>query len=164
MLVLVVEDEPLIAVSLELELELAGHRVLGPASDPEQAWRLAAQHRPDVALIDIGMHGDPRGIELARVLRVEYDVAVLFVTMTREPALENQDAAVGIITKPFDPDDVPESVEIADAVKHGRRPPVSHALPASLELFGTSQTLKRDDRSQLVAATNSVTSRRSHVQ
>src|SRR3954462_3269788 len=107
MLVLIVEDEPLVAVSLELELELAGHKVLGPADDPDHAMRLAAEHRPDVALVDIGLHGIPRGVELARALRSQYDVAVLFVTMTRDTALENQDAALGVITKPFDPDDVP---------------------------------------------------------
>ncbi|HEU4652855.1 MAG TPA: response regulator [Steroidobacteraceae bacterium] len=145
MLVLIVEDEPLIAVSLELELELAGHQVLGPADDPEHALRLAAEHRPDVALVDIGLHGSTRGVELARSLRLQYDVAVLFVTMTREVALENKDAALGVINKPFDPDDVPESVEIARAVKLGKYP-APNALPSSLELFPASAQKRMPDR------------------
>jgi DNA-binding response OmpR family regulator len=134
MLVLIVEDEPLIAISLELELEFAGHKVLGPTDNADDALRLARQHKPDVALIDIGLHGTARGIDLARELRVHHDVAVLFVSMTRDTVLENMDAALGVITKPFDPDDVPPSVEIADALKRGLRPPL-HGLPSSLELF-----------------------------
>jgi DNA-binding response OmpR family regulator len=140
MLVLIVEDEPLIAVSLEIELELAGHRVLGPADDPDYALQLAAKHRPDVALVDIGLHGIPRGVELARALRSRFDVAVLFVTMTRDTALQNKDAALGVITKPFDPDDIPESIQIVNALKHGQRPPLQ-SLPSSLELFGEPPSL-----------------------
>jgi DNA-binding response OmpR family regulator len=154
MLVLIVEDEPLIAVSLELELELAGHRVLGPADDPEHAMRLAAEHRPDVALVDIGLHGTPRGIELARALRAQYDVAVLLVTLNRDAALENQDAALGVITKPFDPDDVPESVEIANALKQGKQPS-THSLPGSLELFATPTQSRQDEPRQVATAMNS---------
>jgi DNA-binding response OmpR family regulator len=107
-------------------------------------------------LVDIGLHGIPRGIELARELRSQYDVAVLFVTMTRDTALENQDAALGVITKPFDPDDVPESVEIANAVKQGKTPS-PQALPSSLELFKSPQSLSRDDRAQSSTATASMT-------
>jgi DNA-binding response OmpR family regulator len=149
MLVLIVEEEPLIAVSLEVELELAGHRVLGPAEDPEHALRLASEHKPDVALVDIGLHGNLREIELARALRSKLDVAVLFVTMMRDTALQHQDAALGVITKPFDPDDVPESVEIINALKHGKQP---DSLPSSLELFTSART-RRDNRQPFASAT-----------
>jgi DNA-binding NarL/FixJ family response regulator len=151
MLVLIVENEPLVAVSLEQELELAGHRVLGPAADPDDGLRLAEEHRPDVALVDIGLNGVPRGIELARALRSKYDVAVLFVTMTLDAALENQDAAVGVITKPFDPDDVPESVEIVNAVKQGKRP-IPQSIPGSLQLFSAFSAREQAPRHKFAAA------------
>ena len=159
MLVLIVEDEPLIAVSLELELELAGHQVLGPVDDADQAMLLAAEHRPDVALVDIGLHDISRGVDLARSLRTQYDVAVLFVAMLQDTALEDQDAAVGVITKPFDPDDVPESVEIANAVKQGKQP-APQSLPSSLELFATAES-PSGERRRFEAETNSGGSRRS---
>jgi len=163
MLVLIVEDEPLTAVSLELELELAGHHVLGPAADSDHALRLATQHRPDVALIDIGLHGNAQGVELARTLRSQYDVAVLFVTMTRGTALENQDAAVGVITKPFDPDDVLDSVEIANGLKHGKQP-APDSLPGSLELFSTQPQSRCEEPNPRAAVANSSTTRRPILQ
>jgi len=163
MLVLIVEDEPLIAVSLELELELAGHHVLGPAADSDYALRLATEHRPDVALIDIELHSNASGVELARILQSQYNVAVLFVTMTRHAAWENQDAAVGVLTKPFDPDDVLDSVEIANALKHGKQP-APDSVPGSLELFSTPPQSRCEEPHSLAAVTNSSTTRRPILQ
>ena len=42
MILLVAEDEALIALVLGLELRGAGHQVLGPAATPEEALALAA--------------------------------------------------------------------------------------------------------------------------
>lgn len=50
--VLVVEDELLIATSLELALEMRGYRLLGPTPTVAGALALMDQIRPDVALID----------------------------------------------------------------------------------------------------------------
>lgn len=51
-LVLIVEDELLIATSLEMALEAAGYRILGPAATLEDAQALLDRQRPDAALID----------------------------------------------------------------------------------------------------------------
>ena len=52
LLILVVEDEMLIATSLEIVLESNGHRVLGPVPTVQSA-RLALENAlPDMALID----------------------------------------------------------------------------------------------------------------
>ena len=50
--ILVVEDELLIATSLELSLEGHGHRVLGPVSTVAAARRILETEQPDLALID----------------------------------------------------------------------------------------------------------------
>ncbi len=50
--VLVVEDELLIAASLELALELRGYCLLGPTPTVAGALELLEHTRPDVALID----------------------------------------------------------------------------------------------------------------
>ena len=57
-LVLVVEDEFLIALDLELLLERQGWRVLGPAATVGQALRLLAGRTPAVALLDVNLGGE----------------------------------------------------------------------------------------------------------
>jgi two-component system, response regulator PdtaR len=69
MILLVAEDEALIALVLELELSGAGHRVLGPAATPEEALALVEGTRPELALIDINLAAGGDGIGLARTLR-----------------------------------------------------------------------------------------------
>ena len=58
-LVLVVEDEFLIAMDLELLLQRHGWRVLGPAATVAEALRLLAGETPDVALLDVNLRGEP---------------------------------------------------------------------------------------------------------
>jgi two-component system, response regulator PdtaR len=58
-LVLVVEDEVLIAMDLEQLLHRHGWRVLGPAATVAEALRLLASDRPDVALLDVDLRGEP---------------------------------------------------------------------------------------------------------
>ena len=58
-LVLVVEDEFLIAMGLEDLLERHGWRVLGPAASVAQALRLLdGDGTPDVALLDVNLGGE----------------------------------------------------------------------------------------------------------
>jgi DNA-binding response OmpR family regulator len=58
-LVLIVEDEFLIAMDLELVLQRHGWRVLGPAATVAEALRLLRSETPDVALLDFNLHGEP---------------------------------------------------------------------------------------------------------
>ena len=58
-LVLVVEDEFLIAMDLERLLRRHGWRVLGPAATVDQALRLLRDgETPDVALLDVNLRGE----------------------------------------------------------------------------------------------------------
>ena len=57
-LVLVVEDEFLIAMDLEHLLRRHGFRVLGPAATVAAALRLLEGKTPDVALLDVNLRGE----------------------------------------------------------------------------------------------------------
>ncbi len=57
-LVLVVEDEFLLALDLELMLKQHGFRVLGPAATVAEALRLLEGERPDAALLDVNLRGE----------------------------------------------------------------------------------------------------------
>jgi len=134
MLILLVEDDAIVASSAVGELEDAGHEVLGPAYEVDDALRLAAERRPDLALVDINLAGHDEGVDLARRLKREFGVPSLFVSGQLAAARSNQDAALGLLKKPYDPSTLANAVPVAEAVIAGRRPPPP-PVPRALELF-----------------------------
>ena len=80
--VLVVDDHPIVREGLSALLAtVADMTVVGGAGNGEDAVRLAAEHRPDVVLMDLNLPGVP-GLEATRrILRQAPDVAVLILTM-----------------------------------------------------------------------------------
>ncbi len=67
-LVLLVEDEALIALALMDDLEAAGYRVAGPFYRCGDTLDWLKHQTPDIAIIDIHLR-DGSSVELARVLR-----------------------------------------------------------------------------------------------
>ncbi|ULB11672.1 response regulator [Cereibacter azotoformans] len=57
LLVLIVEDEFLIAFDMQMMLEEAGHSVMGPVGTVTEALRLLEDHRPDAATLDLNLRG-----------------------------------------------------------------------------------------------------------
>jgi DNA-binding response OmpR family regulator len=74
-LVLLAEDEALIALALVDDLEAAGYRVAGPFHRCDNSLQWLEQETPDVAIIDVHLR-DKSSVELARMLR-ERDVPFL---------------------------------------------------------------------------------------
>jgi DNA-binding response OmpR family regulator len=134
MRVLIIEAEPLIALSLAAELNHAGHEVFGPTSDVEEALRLACDHPIDLALIDVGIAGEMSGIELARTLNVQCEVPSLLLTTERLNGNAHADAAIGAVFLPFDPADIPQSVLAAASALRGDTQALRN-LPNALQLF-----------------------------
>lgn len=56
--ILVVEDEPLIALALAADLETAGFQVLGPVGTADGARALIAREGCDGAVLDVNLHGE----------------------------------------------------------------------------------------------------------
>ena len=140
MLVLVVEDEPVIAASIEWELMAAGHDVLGPANSVEEAEALIHNQRPDLALVDINLAGADEGVALARDLKREHGVHSLFVTGQIAQARQNCDAALGVLAKPFAFESLVACVPAAAELISGRRPA---RLPRGLEVFPAAPSAPR---------------------
>lgn len=114
MVVLVVEDEAIIAYCSAAMLEDAGHAVIGPAHTAREALQLARERQPEVALVDIDLETPGAGIGLARQLRAQYGTAIVFMTGRME-ALDHSDIAGGVISKPYDPAELPAIVASAAA-------------------------------------------------
>jgi two-component system, response regulator PdtaR len=134
MRVLIVEDEPLIALSLASELKLAGHHVLGPSADADEALCLAGDHHADLALISADLQGGMGGTELARLLQSQCEVPALLLTTQPSTMHADTDAFLGMITLPFDPAEISDLIRAAQAVIGGDQP-VATSVPQSLRLF-----------------------------
>ena len=78
--VLIVEDEPLIALSLGDVLTLAGFEVVGVAARVSDGLTIAQSTPPDVAILDVRLAGKRDGIEGAVQLRRILDIPVVFLT------------------------------------------------------------------------------------
>ncbi len=85
---LIVEDESIIALDIEEHLSRAGYRVVGNATNEEDAIELFREHHPSIVLMDIqlsaGSSGGPSnrfgGIEAASRMQRESGVPVVYLT------------------------------------------------------------------------------------
>ena len=77
--VLLAEDEPAVAASIEQQIRALGHEVIAEATTGSEAVRLAAEKRPDVIVMDIRMP-DCDGIEAARQIAEQSPLPIVFLT------------------------------------------------------------------------------------
>ena len=100
--ILLADDHVMVRQGLRILLEQAGMRVIGEASDGQEALRLAHEYAPDVAVLDLAMPA-LNGLETARRLRetLPQTKIVLLTMYTEEPyVLEALEAgAVGYVVK-----------------------------------------------------------------
>ena len=103
--VLIIEDEPLIAMDLKKLVENLGHRVSGVARTHQQAVKLAAQSRPGLVLADIQLADESSGIDAINEILTTIEVPVIFITAFPERLLTGKRPEPAfLITKPFMPD------------------------------------------------------------
>lgn len=102
--VLIIEDEPIIAMDIQDLVERCGHRVAGVAHTEADAVELAGKTKPGLILADINLGGGGDGMQaVGRILRT-HEAPVIFVTAYPERLLtgETQEPSF-VITKPFEP-------------------------------------------------------------
>ena len=106
--VLVVDDEPLIAMALEAVLEDAGHRVATAANGRQALERLAEAPRPDLVLLDM-MMPVMDGVAMLRELRARAETRETPVVLMSAAPFRQAAAQLGYqaaLRKPFDVQDL----------------------------------------------------------
>src|SRR3546814_18407986 len=78
--ILIVEDEFLIADHLATMIDDMGLAVCGIADTADEAVAMAAQHRPDVVLMDVRLTGKKDGIDAAQRIYGDVGCQLVFVT------------------------------------------------------------------------------------
>jgi CheY-like chemotaxis protein len=102
--VLIIEDEPIIAMDIEELVTSCGHNVVGVATSEAEAVDLAEKYRPGLILADINLGDGGDGTSaVARIMQHHY-APVIFVTAYPERLLTGDAVEPAfVITKPFEP-------------------------------------------------------------
>ncbi|HTI66113.1 MAG TPA: response regulator [Caulobacteraceae bacterium] len=100
--VLIIEDEPIIALDLTRLVRELGHRVVGVAATRDEAVTMAVDARPGLVLADIRLADGSNGMDAAADILQSLDIPVIFITAFPEHLLtgERPEPAF-LITKPF---------------------------------------------------------------
>jgi DNA-directed RNA polymerase specialized sigma24 family protein len=103
--ILIIEDEPLIAMDIEEMVESLGHRVVGTARTHAEATALFHKARPKMVLADIQLADGSSGIDAVNEILATASVPVIFITAFPERLLtgERPEPAF-LVTKPFNPE------------------------------------------------------------
>lgn len=100
--VLIVEDEPLLAMDIEMMIEDAGHRVVAEAASLFDVQDLGEETAPDLAFVDLQLARGTNGLDVNALIRRRWpDAIVVFVTANPKKIPEDFAGAHGVIAKPF---------------------------------------------------------------
>lgn len=112
---LVIEDETLIRLDIVETLQDAGYTVVAEGASGDEAVELAAEHNPDLIVMDVKMPGMD-GLTAAERILAEQQVAIVMLTAFSQKELVERarDAgAMAYVVKPFTPEHLIPAVEIA---------------------------------------------------
>ncbi len=114
--ILICEDDALVADDLSRRVSKLGYLVSGIAATEQQAFKLASAHHPDIALMDISLSGAMSGVEIATVLRRDYQIPSIYITAHSEAEIIEQaddSDPLGYLIKPA------QDHELALTIRYG---------------------------------------------
>jgi two-component system KDP operon response regulator KdpE len=137
--VLVIDDEPQILRALRINLSVRGYEVV-TASSGAAALRAAAERRPDVVVLDLGLP-DMSGIDVLAGLRGWMTAPVVVLSARTDPSEKVQALDAGAddyVTKPFSMDEflarLRAAVRRGAAAASDTAQPVIHTAAFSVDL------------------------------
>ena len=109
--VLIIEDEPIIAMDLENLVSELGHKVVAVAATKDDAVAKARSERPGLVLADINLGEGGSGIDAVSEILSSFDIPVIFITAYPEKLLTGErPEPTYLIAKPFLPETVQATV------------------------------------------------------
>jgi len=103
--IMIIEDEPLIAMDIEQMVESLGHEVVGIARTKDEALALYKREKPRMVLADIQLADGSSGIDAVNEILQDDTVPVIFITAFPERLLTGErPEPTFLVTKPFNPD------------------------------------------------------------
>ena len=112
--VLIIEDEPIIAMDLEAIVADLGHTVVQIADTRDRAVDAAERHAPDLVLADIQLADGSSGIDAVQDILGALSIPVIFITAYPERLLTGaRPEPTFLIAKPFQPETVEAAISQA---------------------------------------------------
>ena len=140
--ILVVEDEPAVAMGIQHILRVYGYEVLEPTVSGDDAIRRAAADTPDLVLMDIRLKGIVDGIDAAKEIQRRFDIPVVFLTAHTDRATvgrATQAHPYGYVRKPFEGSELWAAIEVAI---HRHQAEVERHLAEAERLRSVEQALE----------------------
>jgi len=120
--IMIIEDEPIIALDLQGLVERMGHSTVGIATTHKEATALALREHPDLILADIKLADGSSGLEAVQEILKSFEVPVIFITAYPERLLTGErPEPTYLIAKPFLPDTVRTTISQALFLHRGPR-------------------------------------------
>jgi CheY-like chemotaxis protein/DNA-directed RNA polymerase specialized sigma24 family protein len=102
--ILIIEDEPIIAMDIEMIVRDLGHDVVAVATTHSEAVAEAQKHQPGLVLADIQLADNSSGIEAVQEILGSMSVPVIFITAFPERLLTgDRPEPAFLLTKPYQP-------------------------------------------------------------
>ncbi|WP_428679103.1 response regulator [Sphingopyxis sp.] len=102
--ILIIEDEPIIAMDIEMIVRELGHDVVAVATTHTEAVAEAQKHLPGLVLADIQLADNSSGIEAVQEILGSMSVPVIFITAFPERLLTgDRPEPAFLLTKPYQP-------------------------------------------------------------
>jgi two-component system response regulator LytT len=141
----------MVAANLAMILEDKGYDPYDAGGTKESALKLLEEVKPDIAILDINLHGKPEGIEIGNYIKQHLNIPFIFLTSnsdknTIDTAKKTNPAAY--LVKPFKADDIFAAIEIAVANFSGESfvPELSQDDADKISIFSGSIFIKSNNR------------------
>ena len=120
--IMIIEDEPLIAMDIEQLVESLGHKVTGIARTHKEAVAMYDKTQPKMILADIQLADGSSGIDAVNDILADQPIPVIFITAFPERLLTGErPEPTFLVTKPFNPDMVKALISQALFFDEGSR-------------------------------------------
>jgi len=135
MRILLIEDDPILALTFASTLTRGGHNVVGIAYSAEETYQIVSgETNIELALADVNLEGRDEGIEVVRQLRARFAIPSLFVSGQVASVQNHSNLALGWMKKPFPPADLLRAIEVIASGNTASQ----QGLPPALTLFAQS--------------------------
>lgn len=114
--ILVVEDDPTIAIDITLQLEEMDYEVVDTIHRAEEAESILEKRNVDLVMLDINLEGEMSGIDLGSIIQKKYNIPFVYLTSYSDEDTLTSAAhtfPAGYLVKPFKQADLSSTIKMA---------------------------------------------------